>query len=154
MLAMKLLTWHESKIYLKFLSFLRENGNISHYFSALGSLMHFLQLVINCNAAVQCLLLPSIWEKGEWLFLVRIFIASFFVDILFLPPIYRIVFPLYFVVKHLLFVFCCKKSKQETLFPVTFTTIYNITTANIFYGFLIIILTRYWRWDLRLSWLG
>ena len=122
-------------------NFLKENGKIYLYFSALGSLMHFLQLVINCNAAVQCL--PTIWEKGEWLFLVRIFIASFFVDILFLPPIYRIVFPLYFVVKHLLFVFCCKKSKQETLFPVTFTTIYNITTANIFYGFLIIILTRY-----------
>ena len=97
-------------------NFLKENCKISHYFSALGSLMHFLQLVINCNAAVQCLLLPSIWEKGEWLFLVRIFIASFFVDILFLPPIYRIVFPLYFVVKHLLFVFCCKIKTGNYIF--------------------------------------
>ena len=93
-----------------------------HNFSALGSLMHFLQLVINCNAAVQCL--PTIWEKGEWLFLVRIFIASFFVDILFLARIYRIVFPLYFAVKHLLFVFCCKVKTGNYIFYILLISAY------------------------------
>ena len=116
-------------------NFLKENGKIYHYFSALGSLMHFLQLVINCNAAVQCLLLPTIWEKGEWLFLGRIFIASFFVDILFLAPIYRIPFPLYFLVKHLLFPFCCKIKTGNYIFYISFlypcnvkSTFHNITT--------------------------
>ena len=76
----------------------------------------FYKLVINCNAAVQCLLATTIWEKGEWLFLVRIFIASFFVDILFLARVYWIVFPLCFVVNHLLFVFCFKIKTGNYIF--------------------------------------
>ena len=96
--------------------------------------MHFLQTCdkLQCGTSVSACYYFG--ERRVALFLVGIFIASFFVDILFLAQIYRNVFPLGFVVRHCFF---CSgiKSKQGpifTFFPATSIT-YILQFVNHFY---------------------
>ena len=107
--------------------FLKENGKICHYFSAVGSLMHFLQTCdkLQCGSSVS-----AYYYLGER----RVAIFS--------PNIYSLLFCRYFIsspnlldrfssvffVKHLLFVFFCFKIKTGNyMFSFLFLYPFNLS---------------------------